>query len=379
MGRDYCIFSAQYLPHMGGVERYTYNLAKKLIELGNTVTVVTSNLQQLAEYENMEGISVYRIPCFDLLDGRYPVLKCNHRFRAIHQMLKCKSFDFVIVNTRFYIHSVYGQWFARSQGIPVITIDHGSSHLSVGNPVFDFIGGIYEHAITKVGQLFCKDYYGVSGACVNWLKHFHIEAKGVLYNSVDVEGIEKIFEENEKKYRAAYGIDEDAVVITFTGRLLPEKGIPQLVSAFEQIQKVYSNIYLFLAGDGGLADFVKSHENEHIILLGRKSFEEVIILLSETDIFCLPSFSEGFSTSILEAIVCKCYVVTTERGGARETFPADDYGMVIPNNNIRILKDALVKAINSSAKREEAVTLSYNRLKNNFTWDIVSAKVNELS
>lgn len=378
MGRDYCIFSAQYLPHMGGVERYTYNLARKLIGLGNAVTVVTSNLQQLAEYENMDGISVYRVPCLNLLDGRYPVLKCNRRFRAMHRRLKGKNFDFVIVNTRFYIHSVYGQWFAKSKSIPVITIDHGSSHLSIGNPVFDFIGGIYEHAITKVGQLFCKDYYGVSGACVNWLKHFHISAKGVLYNSVDVEAIEKILGENEKKYRVAYGIDDEAVVITFTGRLLPEKGIPQLVSAFEQIQKIYSNTYLFFAGDGGLEDFVRSHQNKHIIPLGRKPFEEVMILLSETDIFCLPSFSEGFSTSILEAIVCKCYVVTTERGGARETFPTDDYGMVIPNNNVGILKDALVKAINSPAKREEAVTLSYNRLKNNFTWDIVSAKVNEL-
>lgn len=378
MGRAYCIFSAQYLPHMGGVERYTYNLAKKLIELGNTVTVVTSNMQQLAEYENMDGIFVYRLPCFDLLDGRYPVLKCSPRFRAIHQNLRNKKFDFVIVNTRFYIHSVYGQWFARSQKIPVITIDHGSSHLSVGNPVFDFIGGAYEHVITKIGQLFCKNYYGVSSACVDWLKHFHIKAKGVLYNSVDIDSIERVLEQNQKKYRAAYGIDKDAVVITFTGRLLPEKGIPQLINAFEQLQKTHRNIYLFLAGDGGLEDFVRLHENEHLIPLGRRTFDEVMILLSETDIFCLPSFSEGFSTSILEAIVCKCYVVTTERGGARETFPTDDYGMVIPNNNARILKDALVKAINNPVKREKAVKLSYDRLKNNFTWDIVSAKVNEL-
>ncbi|MGC4019333.1 MAG: glycosyltransferase family 4 protein [Muricomes sp.] len=378
MGRAYCIFSAQYLPHMGGVERYTYNLAKKLIELGNTVTVVTSNLQQLPEYEEMEGIAVYRLPCFDLLDGRYPVLKFDHRFRVIHQNLKNKRFDFVIVNTRFYIHSVYGQWFAKSQNIPVITIDHGSSHLSVGNPVFDFIGGVYEHVLTKIGQLFCKDYYGVSGACVEWLRHFHIKAKGVLYNSVDVEGIEKILRDSEKKYRVQYGIDEDAIVITFTGRLLPEKGIPQLISAFEQIQQIHKNTYLFLAGDGGLEDFVKSCGNEHIIPLGRKPFEEVMILLSETDIFCLPSFSEGFSTSILEAIVCKCYVVTTERGGARETFPTDDYGTVIPNNNAGILKDALETAISSPEKREKAVELSYARLKDNFTWDIISARVNEL-
>lgn len=378
MGRAYCIFSAQYLPHMGGVERYTYNLAKKLIELGNTVTVVTSNLQELPEYEKMKEISVYRMPAFALLNGRYPVLKFNGKFRKLHRRLRQEKFDFVIVNTRFYIHSVYGQWFAKSRNIKVITIDHGSSHLSVGNPVFDAVGGTYEHIITKIGQLFCKDYYGVSKASVDWLKHFHIKPKGILYNSVDVENIKGILERAKKKYRSAYGIDEEDTVIAFTGRLLPEKGIPQLIGAFKEIQKNYKNTYLFLAGDGPLEDFVVQHKSEHLLPLGKKSFEEVIGLLSEADIFCLPSFSEGFSTSILEAIVCKCYVVTTERGGARETFPTDDYGTVIPNNDVVILINALEKAMNSPEKREKAVELSYTRMKNNFTWDIVAEKVNEL-
>ena len=55
MKRRYCIFASQYFPHLGGVERYTYNLAKKLIEAGDEVTVVTSNVQRIASYEKMEG------------------------------------------------------------------------------------------------------------------------------------------------------------------------------------------------------------------------------------------------------------------------------------------------------------------------------------
>ena len=49
MGKKYCIFSAQYLPSMGGVENYTYNIAKKLIAKGNDVTIVTSNAHNLEE------------------------------------------------------------------------------------------------------------------------------------------------------------------------------------------------------------------------------------------------------------------------------------------------------------------------------------------
>lgn len=378
MKRRYCIFAAQYFPHLGGVERYTYNLAKKLIEAGDEVTVVTSNVQRIASYEKMEGITVYRMPCINLLDGRYPVLKFNGDFRKIHHILREKNFDFVIVNTRFYIHSLYGQWFAWSKKIPVITIDHGSSHLSVNNKMWDAIGGVYEHMITKVGQLFCKDYYGVSKACVEWLWHFHIKAKGVLYNSVDLEEIERLLTAGERTYRSRFQIPEDATVITFTGRLLPEKGIPQLLDAMDILAKENPNLYLWVAGDGDLEELVNARQNEHVIPLGRLPFEEIITMLSESDIFCLPSFSEGFSTSILEAIACRCYVVTTKRGGAKETFPTDDYGMVIEDNETTRLTDALRRAVSMGEARDAAVELSYERLKAHYTWDIVSAQVRQL-
>ena len=377
MKRRYCIFAAQYFPHLGGVERYTYNLAKKLIEAGDEVTVVTSNVQRIASYEKMEGITVYRMPCINLLDGRYPVLKFNGDFRKIHHILREKNFDFVIVNTR-YIHSLYGQWFAWSKKIPVITIDHGSSHLSVNNKMWDAIGGVYEHMITKVGQLFCKDYYGVSKACVEWLWHFHIKAKGVLYNSVDLEEIERLLTAGERTYRSRFQIPEDATVITFTGRLLPEKGIPQLLDAMDILAKENPNLYLWVAGDGDLEELVNARQNEHVIPLGRLPFEEIITMLSESDIFCLPSFSEGFSTSILEAIACRCYVVTTKRGGAKETFPTDDYGMVIEDNETTRLTDALRRAVSMGEARDAAVELSYERLKAHYTWDIVSAQVRQL-
>ena len=66
MGKKYCIFSAQYLPTVGGVERDTYTVAKKLIKKGNEVVVVTSNVDNLKEYEvTEEGIEIYRLPCIN--------------------------------------------------------------------------------------------------------------------------------------------------------------------------------------------------------------------------------------------------------------------------------------------------------------------------
>lgn len=365
--KRYCIFSAQYLPHMGGVERYTYNLAKNLVKRGNEVTVVTSNISCLSNYEKAEGIYIYRIPCMDFLNGRYPVVKINKIFVKIHRMLSHKYYDMVIVNTRFYLHSLYGMIFAKSRSIPCITIEHGTSHLSVHNCLLDCVGSVYEHILTRIERLLCKDFYGVSGACNEWLMHFHIKAKGVLYNSISIEEFQQVKE--IPKYRKQYNISDDMTVITFTGRLLREKGLPQLMKVIEKLHKQRKDICLFIAGDGDLEKEVSDYSSDYIIPLGKISFENIVTLLRESDIFCLPSFSEGFSTSILEAAACQCYILTTERGGSKELIISDDYGSIIANNNEETIYFELENILDDIARRRKAVELTYQRLKSCFTWD----------
>lgn len=106
--------------------------------------------------------------------------------------------------------------------------------------------------------------------------------------------------------------------------------------------------------------------------------EHIVALLEETDIFCLPSVSEGFSTSILEAAACNCYIVTTARGGARELLINDEYGTVIPDNRESYLIQALEKAIDNPVHRKKAVNLTYRRLSGSFTWEVVASQVEKI-
>ena len=374
MKKRYCIFSAQYLPHMGGVERYTYNLAKKLVEKGNDVTVVTSNVENVLYYEHMDGIQVYRMPCFNFMNGRFPVLKLNRQFWKMHRIISKKSYDLIVVNTRFYIHSIYGAIFAKKRA-RCIFIEHGTSHLTLHNRFLDFAENIVEHLMTKVEIHFCKEFYGVSNACVDWLIHFNIQGKGTLYNAVELSDFEDNSEESLRQFREKYKIPKDAIVITFTGRLLKEKGILTLIKAVEELNKVNKNIYLLIAGDGDEESTVRQMKTKNIIPLGRISADRIIALLKESDIFCLPSDSEGMSTSVLEAAACKCYIITTKQGGAVELIIDDNYGMIIDNNDIQTVIRAIEKAIAQKDKRRRAVELTYDRLKELFTWDKVADKI----
>ena len=81
MKKRICLFAANYLPNLGGIERYVYNLSKQLIAMGHEVTVVTSNVFRLYSHEvSDEGIEIYRLPCRNVMKGRYPILKRNREF-----------------------------------------------------------------------------------------------------------------------------------------------------------------------------------------------------------------------------------------------------------------------------------------------------------
>lgn len=106
-------FSARYLPYLGGVERYTYNLAKELISLGNNVIIITSLIGTEPIYEENECLKIYRLPSFRLLDGRFPVVKNNKDVKKIFSEINKNPIDYVVINTRFYLLSYWGAVFAK--------------------------------------------------------------------------------------------------------------------------------------------------------------------------------------------------------------------------------------------------------------------------
>lgn len=374
---NFLFFSAQFLPHMGGVENYTYNISKKLIKYGHNVTVVTSNTTDSSSIEVYEGINVFRLDCYNLLDGRFPIYKRNQNYKKIFNKLDQQAYDFCVINTRFYFHSILGAKYSYKRNIPNIVIDHGTSHLTVHSIFLDFIGAMFEHLLTRYLRKYCRDFYGVSKASSQWLQHFNIQSKGEIYNAIDLDKIENIKMNAKLNFRMKYNVPEERIIISYTGRLIKEKGILQLVQAVQKINHEGNKICCMIAGEGPLKEDLLKLNDPNVIVLGRLSFEDVIHMLSESNIFCLPSDSEGFSTSILEAAACRNYIVTTARGGAREVLLDDTYGLVIENNDLESVYSAIKVALNCDYKKE-AVSKVYKRVENNFTWNITSKRILEV-
>ena len=157
------IFSAQYPPHVGGVEAFTQNIAHTLASLGHRVVVITNDTENLGAGSFVEGdIEVIRLPCMPLISGRLPIPKFNPIRKELLNQLVQYRFDGILVNTRFYPHSLLGMSVARRYDLRPLVLDHGSAWLSFSNPILDFFVRLYERAITAYGMLrYHPAYFGI--------------------------------------------------------------------------------------------------------------------------------------------------------------------------------------------------------------------------
>jgi glycosyltransferase involved in cell wall biosynthesis len=130
---------------------------------------------------------------------------------------------------------------------------------------------------------------------------------------------------------ALAGVEDDAPVVLFLGRLHPIKGADVLLQAFARIAAAFPTAVLVMAGPDEW-DLVKGFRETtkdarlggRFIFPGMVSGEEKLNLLARANLFCLPSAAEGFSMAVLEALASACAVLLSpgchfpqvERAGA---------------------------------------------------------------
>ena len=350
----FLFFAAQYLPTTGGVERYTYNLCRTLAEMGHSCVIVTSALPSLPERESDGAVEVVRLPSRLFIGGRFPVIKRNSRFRSVIAEIFGGAYDIAVINTRFYPLSLFAARHCAKRDIPAIVIEHGTKHLSMDNPVLDFFGNIYEHSAMRYIRRFCERFFGVSKACCDWLSHFGVKPEGVLYNMVDPDEIMAAAEGSGYHPKEIFGISKTAPLIVFSSRLIREKGVFELLGAFEACRGKYPDAALIMSGDGPLFDTVREKKPENVFLVGRLEYADNLALIKQADIFALPTYSEGFSSVILEAAALGKCVVTTPTGGSRELITGRVSGILIDEVSPGSIENALIYCLSNDGFRADA-------------------------
>lgn len=190
-------------------------------------------------------------------------------------------------------------------------------------------------------------------------------------NGVDTEHFDPELPDIKTKAMEIRG-DFSGLSFVFVGRLVGDKGVNELVEAFDKLSKEYTDIKLYLVGgkeeqlDPLKPDTLEIIEkNASILAVGKQS--DVRPYLAASDIFVLPSYREGFPNVVLEASAMGLPCIVSDVNGATDAIQEGINGLIIPKRDSEALYNAMRKIIKDKNQRELMASVARSMVSERFS------------
>ena len=171
-------------------------------------------------------------------------------------------------------------------------------------------------------------------------------------------------------------IPESGKILLFVGRITPEKGIKELVSAFAEIVNKDSNIFLVFVGPfessgKNIVEQVKDvNVRKNIKIVGYSDEPEKYMALA--DLLCLPSYREGFGTVVIEAAAMGTPTIGTDIYGLSDAIVDGKTGVLVPVRDAVALETAILSTLNNAPLMSAMGTAARDRACSDFGANICS-------
>lgn len=347
------IFTWRDLKHSwaGGSEIYVFEIAKRWVKMGNTVTVICGNdpEKNLPEKEIYEGINVIR------LGGRFTV----YPFAFWYYISKLRGKFDAIVDVQNGI-PFFTPLFVRTPKIAYVFHIHGKQFFYEFPFPFSNVGFFIERYV------FPFIYRGVQVVAISKTTKEELKRMGFKNNvSIVYCGINSGSKENKMQEKFS------RPTILYLGRIKAYKRIDRLLHIFSRLLTKIPDLRLIIAGWGTEASTItdqvmKSPNRRKIELWGPVSEAEKKNLLGRSWIFVNPSIGEGWSIAVIEANYYGTPAVGFNVSGLSESIRDGQTGYLADDEEdmFRILQ----KIMKNEALRKK-LSLNAWEWGHSFSWD----------
>lgn len=304
------LFTDTYLPDINGVASSTNILYNELKRHQHHVLIVTTTLPSGSDYID-ENQDVLRLPGLDI--------KKIYGYRAaniysIKGMKEIKEFhpDIIHIQTEFGI-GIFGRIAGEILNVPVCYTYHTMwsdySHYIVpeGFKTIDLAAKKIIEKISKIYGETCTELIVPSEKTAIALKSYGIESPiNVVPTGLMLDKFSIRNEAYIKKIKEEYHLDNQFVV-TFLGRIAPEKSIDMLLYAFRKIKNIQQNIVFMIVGGGPQLESLKQLAidldiDDIVIFTGAKDSQYVPSFYHVSNLFVSGSLSETQGLTFIEAM-----------------------------------------------------------------------------
>ncbi|SHF28258.1 Glycosyltransferase involved in cell wall bisynthesis [Seinonella peptonophila] len=338
------------------VEAFLKPFHNILVQQGYIVHYACTNTGPCFKELQHQGLHMIHIP----IDREIKPISNLKSITLLTTLMKKERYDVVHVHTP--LASILGRVAAKLAGVKqVIYTAHGfyfHENMSKLNYLFLYsIEKFFARYFTSMLHLVSKEDYEL---CIR--KHFKTENSIFhINNGVDFRDRfnPKHVSESEKiRLRNEFSINKNDIVFTFIGRLVKEKGIFELIDAFQELTKSNNDVKLLIIGGLSVSERdQKSYRRllkiikDNTCIIPTSFRKDIPELLAITDVFVLPSHREGLPLVILEAMAMKKPIIATNIRGCREEVIHNKNGFLVEKENSLELYTRLQQLANDKALR----------------------------
>lgn len=197
---------------------------------------------------------------------------------------------------------------------------------------------------------------------------------------------------DKQKARKKLALQPDEPVLLQLGRMVPRKGVDNVVKAVGKLKAKGKKVKLLIVG--GESDDADPKQNPELARLhsiaeahgvldtihfaGRKGRDELKYYYSAADLFITTPWYEPFGITPLEAMACGTPVVGANVGGIKYSVVDGITGALVPPENPQALADKVNELLADDQKLYQLGQNAIRRVNQHFTWESVAAKVNRL-
>lgn len=258
------------------------------------------------------------------------------------------------------LHTFTGQAWAESRGL------------------VRWLGKVADIAIVRLNtrcyadSLSQRDFIATQGIAP--AMDIHVLGAGSL-GGVDLTRFHSSAKSKSTALRMSLGIPSEAPVIGFVGRITRDKGIVELLTAFSDISSKNENAHLILVGpdestgDPDIESLLRA-SGGHVHCIGYQPDPER--WMATFDLFCLPSYREGFGNVVLEAAAMGIPSVGTRISGLVDSIIDNVTGMLVPVKDTQALAKVLYQLLEDTSLRRRLGEAAEMRARTLFDSNIVN-------